>query len=126
MKRVFIGVIVVAVVVAAALGYYAYSNRTLTAVEPEESAFMEDLPEQVTQDPTTGEGETVELVALVDSEEEAEEIAEMYGITLSSYGFGVAVYTTDRDAGEVIREGIEKGYPELEVNQDRYELYDNN
>lgn len=40
---------------------------------------------------------TTELTALADNQEEAEEIAELYGIELSSYSYGVATYTTDKN-----------------------------
>lgn len=62
---------------------------------------------------------TNSLVALVDTQEEAEEIAEQYGITLTSYENGVAVYHTEEDPYNVIARGQENGYHELSVNLTR-------
>ena len=59
---------------------------------------------------------TTELVALADTQKEAERIAELYGIELISYSSGVATYTTDKNAQELIEMGIEKNYPELSFN----------
>lgn len=56
------------------------------------------------------------LMALVDTQEEAQEIAELYGITLVSYENGVAVYQTDEDPFQVIARGDENGYPQLSIN----------
>lgn len=56
------------------------------------------------------------LTALVDSQEEAQEIADLYGITLVSFENGVAVYRTDEDPFEVISRGDENGYPQLSIN----------
>lgn len=57
------------------------------------------------------------LLCLADSREEAEKIAELYGITLLSYEFGTAVFSTQEDPREVIRRGQEQGWPELSLNQ---------
>lgn len=57
--------------------------------------------------------EAKELIALADTREEAEEIAELYEIDLSSYSYGVATYTTDKNTQELIELGAEKGYPAL-------------
>lgn len=119
MRRMVIGIVVVAMIAAGALGYYMYQNRALESPVAESGLHTSEAQ-------TIGNTEeTTELMALVDSQEEAEEIASLYDITLSSYAYGVAIYTTDRDAGEVISEGQEQGYPELSINQDDYELYEN-
>ncbi|MCI9345081.1 MAG: hypothetical protein HFI56_02335 [Lachnospiraceae bacterium] len=65
---------------------------------------------------------TTELTALADNQEEAEEIAELYGIELSSYSYGVATYTTDKNPQELIELGIENEYPALIQNYEQ-ELY---
>lgn len=56
------------------------------------------------------------LMAMVDTEEEAEEIAELYGITLVSCENGVAVYQTEEDPMQVITRGQENDYPQLSLN----------
>lgn len=60
--------------------------------------------------------ESLPLVCTVGSEEEAKEIAELYGIELVEYSLNVATYYTEEDPGEVIARGIEKGWPELHYN----------
>ena len=65
---------------------------------------------------------TTELTALADNQEEAEEIAELYGIELSSYSYGVATYTTEKNPQELIELGIENEYPALIQNYEQ-ELY---
>lgn len=60
-----------------------------------------------------------ELTAMVDSTEEAEKIAVLYGIELQSYADGVAVFTTEEPVNEVISRGKEAGYPELSLNLKR-------
>ena len=56
------------------------------------------------------------LLANADTQKEAEEIAEQYGITLVSYENGIAVYQTEEDPYDVIARGQENGYHELSVN----------
>ena len=75
-----------------------------------------------TPQPSALSGETNELVALVDTEEEAKEIAKLYGIELKSFAAGVAVYTTDQNPHDIIQMGIDKGYPALSINR-RLELH---
>lgn len=60
------------------------------------------------------EGE--ELMCLVSSDKEAQEIAEKYGIEVVNVTYGVATFHTDKDPYEVIEEGKKKGYPLLEIN----------
>lgn len=59
-----------------------------------------------------------ELVCLANSEEEAQEIADMYGIELKYYSYGVATLWAgeNADLNAIISEGIKKGYPELSLN----------
>ena len=57
-----------------------------------------------------------ELYCLSDSLEEAQRIAQDYGIELVSFGDGVAVFHTEDDPEEVIKLGKNKGYTELSLN----------
>ena len=65
--------------------------------------------------PVSEIAEGKELLCLCDSQEEAQKIADMYGIELVEYSYGVATFHTDDPQG-VIEMGKEKGYPELEIN----------
>lgn len=65
----------------------------------------------------TAETESPQLTALADSLEEAQEIANLYGIELDSYSYGVAAYSTDKDIAELLLFGEEHDYPTLAPNQ---------
>jgi len=56
------------------------------------------------------------LMAEVESEEAAEELAELYGITLVEFDYKIATFYTEEDPWEVIRRGEENGWPLLEIN----------
>lgn len=57
-----------------------------------------------------------QLLYLTESQQEAEEVAELYQIELVSYADGLAVYHTEEDPREVLRRGEEQGWPELSLN----------
>lgn len=59
------------------------------------------------------------LMALAETQEQAQEIAELYGIEMVSFEDGIAVYDTDQDPYDMIAEGQKKGYPILSVNYAR-------
>lgn len=56
------------------------------------------------------------LMSEAETEEEAQEIAEQYGIELISFENGLALYHTEEDPFEVIARGQENGYPQLSMN----------
>lgn len=80
------------------------------------------IPESEKSSSSTGDSAeneseaTTRLTALADDLEEAEEIADLYGIELDSYSYGVATYTTDKDMQELISLGEENDYPTLVPN----------
>ena len=57
-----------------------------------------------------------ELLCLAETEDEARDIARLYGIELVDFSYGVATFHTEDDPRKVIDMGIEKGYPELSLN----------
>jgi len=57
-----------------------------------------------------------ELMSLAENREEALKIAELYGVELVSYSYGVAVYHTDENPQDVIRRGSDNGWPLIEIN----------
>ena len=59
---------------------------------------------------------TVSMVALADTKEEAERIADLYGITLVSFDYGVAVYETTKNPQELIELGEKNQYPAIGIN----------
>lgn len=58
-----------------------------------------------------------ELIALAQTEEEANEIGELYGMECIRFSNGVAVYITQEDPLEVINRGKENGWPTVSLNQ---------
>lgn len=86
------------------------------------SASTSDEAAQEDQEPAPAGGDALEvtegaeLLCLVETKEEAQKIADLYGIELVDFGYGLATFHTDRDPEEVISEGLEKGYPELSIN----------
>ena len=58
-----------------------------------------------------------ELICLAESREEAERIAELYGIELIDYAYGTATFRADNPE-KTIAEGIENGWPPLEPNEE--------
>ena len=71
-------------------------------------------PEQVEADMISQEAQ---LMTMTETQEEAEELAELYGITLVRYRHGVARFRTDDDPQAVIRRGEENGWPQLTLNR---------
>lgn len=61
-------------------------------------------------------GEKVSMIALADTKEEAKKIAELYGIELVNFSYGVAEYETTKDPQELIALGEKKNYPALSTN----------
>ena len=57
------------------------------------------------------------MMAEADSEEEAKQIAELYGITYEGYQNGIGRYTTTKEPNELFKMGNENGYPPLELSQ---------
>ena len=86
-------------------------SGSLTPVELDEDEVVDSSAEKDTE---TAMGE--ELWAMVSSEEEAQEIADTYGITLVLYDQGVATYHTEEDPGTVVQRGRDNGWPAIAVN----------
>ena len=59
-----------------------------------------------------------QLLCLVETREEAENLAALYGIALVDFGEGVAVFYTEEDPDAVIARGLENGWQELSLNTD--------
>ncbi len=59
-----------------------------------------------------------ELVASVETEEEAKAIAEQYGMELVEFSYGVATFHTEEDPKDVIARGEENGWPTLSLNRE--------
>ncbi len=92
-------------------------------LKPAEGAFVLPAQEQILPDgevdlrPLTPEvPEGKELLALADSEEDAKKIAELYGIELTGFSYGVATFHTTENLQDVIRRGRENGWPALDLN----------
>lgn len=110
--------------ITAVLGFMLLSAMGLSGCGNRE--FVQMTPDSTTTAPlyetpaefTTTEAEiSPQLTALADSLEEAQEIADLYGIELDSYSYGVAAYSTDKDISELLLLGEKNNYPTLAPNQ---------
>ena len=57
-----------------------------------------------------------QLVGLFEDEGQAKECAELYGIELMSFNYGVAVFKVEGDPKKLIEKGKDNGWPELSLN----------
>lgn len=116
-------ILALGLVLLSAIGLYGCGkSRELTRVSMDDAT---SLPQNFQPIDDTGspndatentDSATSELTALADTREEAEKIAELYGIKLSAYSYGVATYTTDKGLREIMDLGIENDYPTLTPN----------
>lgn len=82
---------------------------TVPSASTDPNAFFEEIPVEYSQE--------APLICSAESEEEAKQIAEQYGIQLVEFSYGVASFYTEEDPAEVIRRGLEVGWTELSLNQ---------
>ena len=66
--------------------------------------------------PSASYANGAELFASVESQEEAEELARLYGIDLVEFRFGYATFHTDENPVVVIQRGEANDWPPLEIN----------
>jgi hypothetical protein len=65
---------------------------------------------------TAGDAEVVnnQLIGEAQTQEEAQQIADLYGIELISFNYGIAVFKTEEPAEDVIERGKQNCWPLLE------------
>lgn len=86
------------------------------AAQQPESAPTEPTAQTETSSETTQAYIVAKLLCQAEDLEQAQQIAELYGITLVRFNYGLASFYTDEDPEEVIARGKENGWPELEIN----------
>ncbi len=59
----------------------------------------------------------VQLMALVESEDEAIQMADELSINFETYSYGVATFTTDKNPETVINEAKKKKLPNLSIDR---------
>lgn len=112
-KRWLIVLSVLVIIVVFAFG--GWKMGLFDRLFPQKIEMMEEQPlEKMDEKDFIAEGR--ELLALVDTQEEAEEIASLYEIELVDFAEGVAVYTTDESPRDVVLRGKEAGYPNISIN----------
>ena len=86
-------------------------------------ACRREVPLASSPSPTASTGETgslineeAQLIASAATPEEAQEIADLYGITLVEHKRSFALYRTEEDPKAVIQRGRDNGWPELNLN----------
>ncbi len=68
-----------------------------------------------------GSQETVsEFYCFVDTKEEAEKIAQAYGIELVKFEVGIASFRANEDSAKVMERGKREGLPKLSINTKTY------
>ncbi|MBD5450103.1 MAG: hypothetical protein HDR28_08120 [Lachnospiraceae bacterium] len=111
-KMLTVVIIIVAVVALVLVGWYImFMNFGIGPAFPfikVQSMDLEGMDQMMMADDS--------LMAAAESEEEAQEIAEQYGIELVSYENGIALYHTEEYPFDVIARGQENGYPQLSIN----------
>lgn len=111
-KMLAVVIIIVAVVALVLVGWYImFMNFGIGPAFPfikVQSMDLEGMDQMMMADDS--------LMAAAESEEEAQEIAEQYGIELVSFENGIALYHTEEDPFDVIARGQENGYPQLSIN----------
>lgn len=98
--------IIAVLIVTGAVGYWIYERRhtaNLSQLEMDGEEYYE----------------MNELIGEAQSEKEAEEIAELYGIILLEYRENIALFQTEEDPLDVIARGEKEGYPQLWLNDIR-------
>ena len=124
-KVMVIGIVVIVVAVSIMAGWYALYCYMGIGPEfpllPEKEVSVENIQEK-----QTGLVVEEQLMALVETEEEAENIAEQYGIELASFSEGVATYKTEENPADVIARGQDCGYPQLYMNLQRKTMWNTN
>ncbi len=93
-----------------AFSLFLFGCRNTSPANP----IISPSPSRSPQSATISPG--AELIALAESEEEAREIAEQYGVELVGFSSGVAVFHTEEDPNSVIEKGRQNGWPELALN----------
>lgn len=109
LKRVkLLIVFVIVIILITGIVVLIQNHRNTVVIERDslnvETVYFEADSEQI-----------VQLSAPADSEEEAKEIAEMYGITYIGYYRGYGQYETSEDVNALKEYGLEKNLPDLEV-----------
>ncbi len=107
MKRYII--IAICIIAAGTLGC-GQKNETLKKTG--DSADVLTLSSGMAENAVKGR----ELICLTGDEEDAKKTAQLYGIELVEFANGVASFHTEEEPAEVIKRGMDNGWPELSVN----------
>lgn len=70
------------------------------------------------------DSDIIQLTCLADSQQEAEQIAQSYGIELVSFEYGVAVFKSDKPYRELIAYGEENNLKQLSIDYEQT-IFDN-
>ena len=68
------------------------------------------------QEADPGVSQEGQLMAMAQTLEDAQALAELYGIELVDFSYQIAMFRTQENPWEVIRRGQENGWPELSIN----------
>lgn len=106
-KKVFI-VVGLIIVIAVIIVIVMVKKMTYVEISMEENdVVLEDI---------SIVDQTLEYTCVIDTQEEAEEVAQAYGIELVSFEYGIALFSTNIPYSDLIKLSEEKGLPMLSVN----------
>ena len=117
-KMIVIVLSAMALLLAGLLFLPTLSSQPSQPPEPVASQTPTPTPVQ----PNTGTTPTEEaemkgnLMAFAASQEDAEKIASLYGITLIKYIDQIALYYTEKDPNELVKLGEKNGWPAISKN----------
>lgn len=101
----------------AAMGLTGCRDKTPSAVIPLDTTRTTAPADNARETaPRETPAQSGQLTASAQTREEAEQIAELYGIELVDFAAPSALYATQEDPEAVIQRGIDNGWPLLEIN----------
>lgn len=111
-KMIIVGIILIVVIIFLGGWYFMFCHMGIGPAFP----FLPSL--ELDSESTKYVGLAADqLMTLVETKEEAEAIAQQYGIELTYFSEGVATFRTDEEPQTVIDRGEKNGYPKLYLNR---------
>ena len=118
-------IIIAAICVAVCFGVFGWFGRPGGGDVPAKGTKLDGDGGRSgnTDRPVAGSFVPNELVGLFENEDEAKRCAELYGIELKSFNYGVAVFKAEGNLKDIIAEGERNGWPALSLNH-RYQAFE--
>lgn len=125
-RKAVVAILTIAVTIAAAASVVVLLvNHSKASAE---EILLENVVEHEVADTELASDtdlDIMQLTCLADSQQEAEQIAQSYGIEFVSFEYGVAVFLSDKPYPELVAYGEENGLKQLSVDYEQTILYNN-